>query len=693
MPGVEAALKASKKLLALQNLVLEMIVSGAPLDRVLQAIASLTELRDPSARCSIFLPDANGSTLRLKAAPNLPESYARALDGLPIDPLAGAAGAAAYRRERVIVRDMTVDPLYEHSREPFRQHRLRSCWSVPILSQEGALLGVLSVYRKRQHIPDKIEIDAVDEATRLARIAIERLGGDTGSGRKGAEQELISSQEHYRELFENANEVIYTHDLTGKVTSLNKAGEAITGYNREEAMGMNMSTLIAPDYRRLWRERLDSQIGGETKTSYEFEIVSKGGARITLETDTRLIFRVGKPVAVQGIARDVTERRRLEAHLLQSQKMEAIGRLAGGVAHDFNNMLTVITGYSQWMLDELPPGSPMRESAAEILLATNRAASLTRQLLVFSRNQVIQPIIVDLNDLVAQMDQMLRRLIGENIELVTKTYSDLGLIQADPGQIEQVILNLAVNARDAMPLGGRLTLETTDVHIHEQRARTEGDCSPGAYVMLAVSDTGSGIDEEIKAHIFEPFFTTKEQGRGTGLGLSTVYGIVKQDGGHIRVESQPGIGTVFRIYFPRVGNRPAPQVIPRPKARSRGTETILLVEDEAALRRIVGEMLTRLGYTIVEAPDSRSAEKVAADYGKPIQLLLTDVVMPELGGRELAWRLKAVRRDLKVLFMSGYADDTIAQQGVLEAGAAYLQKPFTPDTLAGKIREALDNEG
>jgi len=387
----------------------------------------------------------------------------------------------------------------------------------------------------------------------------------------------------------------------------------------------------------------------------------------------------------------VTERRRLEAHLLQSQKMEAIGRLAGGVAHDFNNMLTVITGYSQWMLDELPPDSPMCESASEILLAANRAASLTNQLLVFSRNQVIQPIIVDLNNLVAQMDQMLRRLIGENIELVTKMYPDLGLIQGDPGQIEQVILNLAVNARDAMPWGGRLTLETANVHIHEEHARTEGDCTPGAYVMLAVSDTGSGIDEEIKAHIFEPFFTTKAQGKGTGLGLSTVYGIVKQDGGHIRVESEPGVGTVFRIYFPRVGDHPLRQSVSRPKIRSRGTETILLVEDETALRRIVGEMLTRLGYTIVEAPDSRSAEKLAADYEKPIQLLLTDVVMPELGGRELALRLKAVHRELKVLFMSGYADDTIVQQGVLEAGAAYLQKPFTPDALASKIREVLDS--
>jgi two-component system, cell cycle sensor histidine kinase and response regulator CckA len=351
----------------------------------------------------------------------------------------------------------------------------------------------------------------------------------------------------------------------------------------------------------------------------------------------------------------------------------------------------VITGYSQWMLDELPPDSPVCESASEILLAANRAAALTNQLLVFSRNQVIQPIVVDLNSLVAQMDQMLRRLIGENIELVTETCSDLGLIRGDPGQIEQVILNLAVNARDAMPRGGRLIIETANADIDEEHARTQLDCVPGAYVMLAVSDSGSGIDEEIKAHIFEPFFTTKEQGKGTGLGLSTVYGIVKQDGGHIRVESEPGSGAVFRIYFPRVGDRPLPKIVPRPSTRRRGTETILLVEDEAALRRVVGEMLLRLGYTILEASDSLSVEKLVDDYKKPIELLLTDVVMPELGGRDLALRLRAVRREMKVLFMSGYADDTIVQQGVLESGAAFLQKPFTPDALASKIREVLDD--
>jgi len=326
MPEVNAGLKASKKLLVAQNLLLEMIVSGAPLDDVLGAMAAVIELRDQSARCCIFLPDPDGSTLRLKVAPKLPASFADSLKNLPIGPLAGACGAAAYRRERVIVSDVTIDPLYQHSKEPVRTYRLRSCWATPIISQEGALLGVIAIYRKRPHVPGQEEIGAIEEMVRLARIAIESVGreaerGAANGGRERTEQQLISSQDSYRELFENANEVMYTHDLAGRLTSLNKAGETVTGYSRGEAMGMNMTTLIAPEYRRLWREMLDSQIGGEAKTSYELEIISKSGGRIFLETGTRLIFRTGKPVALQGIARDVTERRRLAAHLLQSQKI------------------------------------------------------------------------------------------------------------------------------------------------------------------------------------------------------------------------------------------------------------------------------------------------------------------------------------------------------------------------------------
>ena len=556
------------------------------------------------------------------------------------------------------------------------------------LDRPGACPPMERKFRRRDGSSIVLEITANN---RLADPAIGGVivTGQDVTGRKDAREELLASQDRYRELFENANDIVYTHDLTGMLTSLNKAAEALTGYSREEALGLNVLAIVAPEHRPVAREMMDRKIGGEAKTTYELDILSKDGARFSLEVSTRLIFQTGKPVAIQGIARDVTERRRFESHLLQSHKMEAIGRLAGGVAHDFNNLLTVITGYSQWILDELAEDSPLSDSASEILLAAHRAAALTNQLLAFSRNQVIQPIVVDLNSLVTGLDQMLRRVIGEDVELIAATSPDLGLVKADPGQIEQVILNLAVNARDAMPGGGRLILETGNVDIGEN-AGAPLDCPPGPYVMLAVSDSGCGIDESIKAHIFEPFFTTKEIGKGTGLGLSTVYGIVKQGGGHIRLESEPGAGAVFRIYFPRVSGVLPAAAAPKPVSRRRGSETILLVEDETAVRRIVGEMLLRLGYTILEAPDGRAARKFMLEYNEPIQLLLTDVVMPELGGQELARLLKAMRDDLKVLFMSGYADDAIVQQGVLEQGMAYLQKPFTPDALAAKIREVLD---
>ncbi len=558
-----------------------------------------------------------------------------------------------------------------------------------VLEQTGSCLPIEQRFRHKDGSWRVLETIANNRVSDPAIAGIIVTGHDV-TDRKIAEEDLVASQDRYRELFENANDMVYTHDLAGSLTSLNKAGEVLTGYNREEALGRSLLAMIAPEHRALAREMLARKLGGEAKTTYEVDIVTKDGGRVPLELSTRLIFQMGKPVAVQGIARDMTERRRFESRLLQSQKMEAIGRLAGGVAHDFNNMLTVITGYSQWMLDELAPSSALRESASEILLAANRAAALTNQLLAFSRNQVIQPVIVDLNSLVAELDPMLRRMIGEDIELITATSPGLGLVRADPGQVEQVIFNLAVNARDAMAGGGKLILETANVEVAEENLLEALDGHPGPYVMLAVSDSGCGIDEHIKAKIFEPFFTTKDKSKGTGLGLSTVYGIVKHGGGHIRVESEAGAGASFRIYFPRVADGILPSVAPKPRIRRRGTETVLLVEDEAAVRRIVSEMLLRLGYTILEAPDANSAQKFLMEYEKPIQLLLTDVVMPEVGGRDLARISKTMREDLKVLFMSGYADDTVAQQGVLEPGAAYLQKPFTPDVLASKIREVLD---
>ncbi len=391
-----------------------------------------------------------------------------------------------------------------------------------------------------------------------------------------------------------------------------------------------------------------------------------------------------------GVGTDITQRRHLEDQLRQSQKMEAVGRLAGGIAHDFNNVLTAILGYSQILLAEMPPEDTRREDVQEIERSAERAATLTRQLLAFSRRQVLQPQLLDLNDLTANLDKFLRRLIGEDIDLKLGLNSDLWLVSADAGQIEQVVMNLAVNARDAMPKGGRLTIETANILLDENYADEHIAVQPGPYVMLAVSDSGIGMSEEVRAQIFEPFFTTKGPGKGTGLGLSTVYGIIKQSGGNIWVYSEIGRGTTFKIYLPRASEGSQPGRLPQPEVMVlEGNETILLAEDEPAVRSVAAKVLNGLGYKVLTAETGKHAIEVAAACTEEIHLLLTDVVMPELSGSELARQLTVLRPSLKVLFMSGYTDEAIIHHGVLTSNLAYLQKPFTPEALGRKVRTVL----
>src|SRR6266566_3119134 len=398
----------------------------------------------------------------------------------------------------------------------------------------------------------------------------------------------------------------------------------------------------------------------------------------------------GHLVRVWGTQRDVTEQRQLEEQFRQSQKMEAVGQLAGGIAHDFNNLLTAILGNTQLLLRDLPPGDAKRGDVEEIRKASERAASLTRQLLAYSRRQMLQPEVLDLNGVVAEMDRMLRRLIGEHIALVTVLAPELGRVRADPNQLEQVIVNLAVNARDAMPDGGKLTIETANVELDATYAQAHLGSVPGSYAMVAVTDTGVGMDATVRAHLFEPFFTTKEVGKGTGLGLATVYGIVKQSDGYISVYSEVGRGTSFKIYLPRI-DTPAP--IPASPAKDRpdrGTETILVVEDEPAVLSLSRRALEAQGYVVLAASDASDAMRVVERHGGTIHLLLTDVVMPGLSGRELADRLATRRPGIRVLYMSGYPGDAVVQHGALPHGSAFLQKPFSPDGLARKVRDVLD---
>jgi PAS domain S-box-containing protein len=514
-----------------------------------------------------------------------------------------------------------------------------------------------------------------------------------GIERKRAEHELSQSEERYRDLVENAHDIIYSQDLAGNYTSMNKAGARITGYTHEEALALNITQTVAPECLAKAREMLTAKLAGERVTAYEMDIIARDGHRITVEANTKLVYHDGVAIGIQGIARDVTERKQLEEQLRQSQKMEAIGQLAGGVAHDFNNLLTAINGYSSLALQRLEDGHPIRSYLEEVKKAGDRAANLTRQLLAFGRKQILQPLAINLNDVVTDMNKMLRRLIGEDIELRAKLDPALKKIKADPGQIEQVLVNLVVNARDAMPEGGNLTIETATVELDQEYADRHADVLPGQYLMLAVSDTGTGMDEATRARIFDPFFTTKEKGKGTGLGLSTVYGIVKQSGGSIWVYSERGHGTTFKVYLPQLATAPTETeaVVVEP-APSGGSETILLVEDEDVVRTLAQKILEQSGYNVLAASRGAEAIRLCRQRTEPIHLLLTDVVMPETSGKEVADRVTEVLPGLRVLFMSGYTDEAIVHHGVLDTDIEFIQKPFTPAALVRKVREVLDSE-
>ena len=489
--------------------------------------------------------------------------------------------------------------------------------------------------------------------------------------------------------------MVYATKLTAEGYAPSWVSENVTrvlGYDVPEALHPKwwVHHLHPADRSRVLAEISTLLRKGELTLEYQFQ--AKNGAYRWVHDEARLLRDpTGLPVEVFGAWLDITERKQLEQQFQQAQKMEAVGRLAGGVAHDFNNLLTAILGSADLVLDDLKPNAPEREEIQEIRRAALRAADLTRQLLAFSRQQVISPTVLNPNAVVANMDKLLRRLLGEDVDLRTVLTPEPGAIKADPSQLEQVVVNLAVNARDAMPGGGKLTIETQNVQLDEQYTRGHVSAQPGSYVMLAVSDTGSGMDAATQARIFEPFFTTKEQGKGTGLGLATVYGIVKQSGGWIWVYSEPGHGTTFKIYLPRVTEAAAPAA-PSPvlPISVRGSETVLLVEDDEMIRALVQKVLKANGYTTLVAESGPAALRLAGQHDGRIHLLMTDVVMPGMNGREVAERLAPAHAGIEVLYLSGYTDDAIVHHGVLEPGIAFLQKPFTPAVLVRKVREVLD---
>ena len=506
-------------------------------------------------------------------------------------------------------------------------------------------------------------------------------------------QALRTSEERYRDVVESANDIIFTIDRDGYCLSMNRAGREITGYVADDSRGINLRQLVVPEQADVATQQLRRVLSGEAVQRFEIDIFNKSGARLTLELDVRPVWTGDRITGVQGIARDVTARKELEAQLVQSQKLEAIGRLAGGVAHDFNNILTVVMGFAELAAEQLESSHPARRDIEEIQRAAESAASLTRQLLIFSRKNIVHPTVIALDEIVRRLDKMLRRLVGEHIEFIVRPEYTLGHVRADAAQIEQVVMNLVVNARDAMPSGGILTIETNTVLADDAFVRVHSGSSAGEYVRLTVTDTGQGMSAEVRAQIFMPFFTTKGPDAGTGLGLATVYRIVQQAGGFITVDSAPGHGTSFDVYLPTV-DAPVDQAGESTDlaVQPLTSGTVLLAEDDERIRTLGSRALRRLGYTVLPARDAEEAKRIAASESGRIDLLLTDVVMPGLTGRELAEELRRTRPELKVLYTSGYTADSATLVELEKGNVAFIQKPYTPLALAQRVREVLEGQ-
>jgi signal transduction histidine kinase len=556
------------------------------------------------------------------------------------------------------------------------------CPHTPFIVISGAIGDDLAVETLKQGATDYVLKSCLGRLIPVITRAIKEA--EERNAARQAEKALRDAEDQLRFTVERIPAVLWTTDSELRFTSIHGAG-LVSG---EWEVGMIGKSLAKPNAREKditpVKEHLAALAGN--KVAYDVSVNGKD-----YQAHVAPLTSDGEIIGCIGVAVDVTERKALEMQMRHAQKMEAVGRLAGGIAHDFNNLLTVITGYSDLTLMRLDSNDPLRNNLDQVNKACERAGGLTRHLLAFSRKQVLKPKVLNLNNTVFEMNKMLPRLIGEDIELVSELCPDLWQVKADPGQIEQVIANLAVNARDAMPFGGELAIRTANVVMDEEIARRYESVQSGPYVVLTVSDTGHGMNPETMRRVFEPFFTTKEVGKGTGLGLSTVYGIVKQSDGYVSVDSEVGRGTTFKIYLPQVAEEVGEiEVSPAPSALLPGKETVLLVEDDDQVRSIAGMALEMSGYDVQVAASGGEALLLCERYESKIDLLLTDVVMPRMSGQELSNRLLKLRPGMRVLYMSGYSENAIIHHGVLEEGRDFIEKPFSPEALTRRIREVLD---
>ncbi len=689
---VDEARRAQSSL-EMQRRVLELIATGQAIDAVLCELVLGMERQNPEMRGSVLLVAEDGVHLSTAAAPHLPAEYQRLVEELiTVGPNAGSCGTACFLRARVVVSEIAKDPLWVPYRDIARRFQLAACWSEPISSRSGAVLGSFAMYYESPRSPEPGELESIGLAARLAAIALDRARADAA---------LRRNEERLNRALQAAKMGTWEWEIASQRVTWSDGVEALFGVAPGTFGGSFESyvRLIPEDERDRVRATLEASLsdGGQDYV-VEHRVHWPDGSVHFLEGKGRVYRNAsGVPSQMAGTVADISDRKRAEAalhkseeQLRQSQKMEAIGRLAGGVAHDFNNLLTAIGGYSTLALLEFAVDDPRREYLEEIQRAGERGASLTKQLLAAGRKQVLSPRLLDLNAVVDDLTSLLRRVIGEDIELEWVRCSSPAVVLADPGQIEQIIVNLAVNARDAMPRGGLLTIASSSVRLAAEDARNRAG-SEGKYLLLRVSDSGHGMDADTLARIFEPFFTTKAPGQGTGLGLATVYGIVEQLSGFIEARSEPDRGAVFDIYLPEEDRSVVSTPAPCLAAPSRGgSETVLLVEDEPQVRELVLSVLRARGYHVLCADDGGEALRVEEGHAGRIHLLLTDVVMPGMSGRELAAHMTALRPEMKVLFMSGYTDAAVMRHGVVAPGSAFLQKPFALEDLLQRVRSLLD---
>ncbi|MBV8892563.1 MAG: PAS domain-containing protein [Acidobacteria bacterium] len=680
--------KLSEALSVLDKTVLEMIMSHEPLSRVLESLCLKIEDCFQGLVCSILILDSDAITLRHGAGPSLPQAYVAAIDGVPVGPRAGSCGTAAYRAQPVVVTDIATDPLWAEYRQLALAHGLRACWSMPISSRTGIVLGTFACYYREPRTPEADHLLVIDRAVHLAGIAIER---------SRTKSDLEAAEHRYRTLVERLPAITYMAEVgvTGRWLFVSPQIQSMLGYTPAQWMAdpsLWMTSIHEDDLRLALEAEKRVQETGELYKA-EYRMRARNGRVLWFRDEGAILDDMPGPKPImQGVLYDITQYKHLEEQLRQAQKMEAVGQLAGGIAHDFNNLLTVMGAHNDRIRERHAPEHPSYADASEVQEAVARATSLTQQLLAFSRKQFLQPRVLNLGCVLPDLGNMIRRVLTENIALQMKVEPHLYRVKVDRTQIEQAILNLTVNARDAMPKGGEIAISATNLQLDRPTTLTQGSLEPGNYVLLAVQDSGIGMDEETQSHIFEPFFTTKKPGKGTGLGLSTVYGVMKQSGGAISVESAPHRGTLFKLFFPECKESGAADEKSAPVLQPlEGNETVLFVEDQSAIREVGGDYLMKLGYNVLAAPDGETAIKIAATYGKSIDLLVTDVVMPNMGGQELAARLVQTYPKIKVLFMSGYPDGAPGGWENASACADLLSKPFSLKALASRVRTLLDS--